>query len=156
MVCVSVRERIRVCRRSVRHINWQTGTAVSEVDTSNLLLQKRMPPPECASLISNLVLISSCCPLRRIRWQVVFEESFLACPSLHLSPSIVYLTLWLSLIFCGTEKRPGGGGMCGGGDFSNLKTMSMRKKETKLLQQFMKGNKKKHSYAKLRISIMPS
>ncbi|CDQ90274.1 unnamed protein product, partial [Oncorhynchus mykiss] len=31
-----------------------TGTAVSEVDTSNLLLQKRMPPPECASLISNL------------------------------------------------------------------------------------------------------
>lgn len=35
-----------------------------------------MPPPECASLISNLVLISSCCPLRRISWQIMFEERF--------------------------------------------------------------------------------
>ncbi len=76
MASVSVLECIRGCWRSVRHINWQTGTAVSEVDTSNLLLQKRMPPPECASLISNLVLISSCCPLRRIWWQLQLEESF--------------------------------------------------------------------------------
>lgn len=95
MASVSVRECIRVCRRSVRHINWQTGTAVSEVDTSNLLLQKQMPPPECASLISNLVLISSCCPLRRIRWQVLFEETFFPSPSLHLSLSILHLSLWL-------------------------------------------------------------
>ena len=85
---MSVRECIRVCTRSVRHINWQTGTAVSEVDTSNLLLQKWMPSPECASLISNLVLISSCCPLRRIRWQVLFEERTPnpPPPSLRLSP----------------------------------------------------------------------
>lgn len=83
---VSVRKCIVGWRRSARHINWQTGTAVSEVDTSNLLLQKRMPPPECASLISNLVLISSCCPLRRIRWQVGFEDSLALSLSLSLLP----------------------------------------------------------------------
>lgn len=88
MASVSVRECIRDCWRSVRHINWQTGTAVSKVDTSNLLLQKRMPPPECASLISNLVLISSCCPLRRIRWQLGFEETFFTFSFFFLSPTV--------------------------------------------------------------------
>lgn len=111
MASVSVRECIRVCRRSARHINWQTGTAVSEVDTSNLLLQKRMPPPECASLISNLVLISSCCPLRRIRWQLAFEETCHPSPSSpprpsHFSPSIIYLSPSHSLLACSTEQRP--------------------------------------------------
>lgn len=106
MASVSVRECIRVCRRSVRHINWQTGTAVSEVDTSNLLLQKRMPPPECASLISNLVLISSCCPLRRIRWQLLFEETFFPSPS--FPPSFSFHPPSLSLSLCLSWRQPPG------------------------------------------------
>lgn len=150
MASVSVRECIRVCRRSARHINWQTGTAVSEVDTSNLLLQKRMPPPECASLISNLVLISSCCPLRRIRWQLVFEETFLPSPSLHRSLSILHLSLSLahslSVAVCSTEQRPGSGGRVGGGGHlipvwkqcQHLKGGGGVRRE--LLQQFMIGN----------------
>lgn len=133
MASVSVRECIRVCRRSVRHINWQTGTAVSEVDTSNLLLQKRMPPPECASLISNLVLISSCCPLRRIRWHVVFEETFFPSPSLHLSPSILHLSPVGTHRFS-AEQIWGWGCWLG----SNEKTMSVRRREVRT-QVLFKG-----------------
>lgn len=125
MVSVSVKKCIRGWRRSVRHINWQTGTAVSEVDTSNLLLQKRMPPPECASLISNLVLISSCCPLRRIRWQVVFEEAF----PLPL----------LSLSFSFSAVKNKGGGREGGWNFIPFgkQCKCSGEVEMELQQQFM-------------------